>query len=191
LFFAMRRQMAIEAIVRGVDSRAAEPAHIGRLPIEDGGPFLEPVQLLRGQSAPELSWMFFRLRAERIARCHIGNVSVGAEFGRRGNYLVIGHQRDLIKRSPPSSVGATTAAHPHPRSAHPHPRTVPPASPLRAPTSPLRATHVPGPRTRTRPVAPTVREGTQRVGTWAPSQRCVIKRSSSAALPPAIRTRSR
>src|SRR5580765_6704688 len=51
--FARSGQVTVETIVRDVEFRVGEPAREGRIPFEDLGPLLEPVNLARGDLTPE------------------------------------------------------------------------------------------------------------------------------------------
>ncbi len=53
LILAMREKMAVQAIVGDVDLGAGKPAGVGRIPLQDVGPFFEPVNLAGGDFAPE------------------------------------------------------------------------------------------------------------------------------------------
>ena len=80
--FSPRRQVPVEAVVRGVDLSADEPLRFGHLTLKDVVPFLEPVQVA-SQLTPETGGVVLGLVPHLLVLSLAADMSLSGKVGRR------------------------------------------------------------------------------------------------------------
>src|SRR5674476_350051 len=84
-------EVAVNAVIGGVDLAAGEPFGEGRIPLENVGPLLKPVQLLFGQFAPKLLGIFGGSLVKGAIALHPLHGRLLDEFRRRRVDVCVGH----------------------------------------------------------------------------------------------------
>ncbi len=95
LVFPCGREVAVDAIIGGVDFAAGEPLGEGRVPLEDVGPLVKPVELLRRELAPELLGLCGGSLIEGAIALDALHVRLLHEFRGRRVDVCVGHARIL------------------------------------------------------------------------------------------------
>src|SRR6185369_16903225 len=95
---AMGKEVAVDAIVRGIDLATHEPLGKRRIPFENVGPLLEPGKFLLGQGSPKLFGILRRPLVQLAVAFHSLNQCILDETRTGGIY--VGHGRILTHVAP-------------------------------------------------------------------------------------------
>ena len=90
--FSPTVDMNIESVVTDIGFPAFKPFCVGRIPLQNAIPFLEPVKLF-SNSSPVSIRICFSGSIEFLIVCHGGNMGIECKIGRRWKFPFFRHNR--------------------------------------------------------------------------------------------------